>query len=208
MALEPTRSRGRKHSRLGRAALGRRQNAVRRGQFTHLPPWLRTSGLGWSCYTWPRPCRSCRRQTAGRWRRDLAARADFAGDRVLPLMIWYGIEPAVPEDPARAVRLAESSPMLPLVRCIARRLTENLKLVPQPVEQLVTLAGQSDHTERTRRDSRRNGRGPARLAEGADAGERGSRHKKQDSSRVPIPKSAGSPANCRSSSATAGPWQT
>ncbi len=89
---------------------------------------------------------------ADRWSlaEGLAARADFAGDRVLPLMIWYGIEPAVPEDPLRAVRLVESSPMLPLVRCIARRLTENLKLVPQPVEQLVTLAGQVGHTERTR----------------------------------------------------------
>jgi putative membrane-bound dehydrogenase-like protein len=88
---------------------------------------------------------------ADRWKlaEELAARADFAVDRVLPLMIWYGIEPAVPENPARAVRLAESSPMLPLVRCIARRLTENLKLVPQPVEQLVTLAGQPNHTERT-----------------------------------------------------------
>ncbi len=144
---------------------------------------------------------------ADRWSlaEGLAARADFAGDRVLPLMIWYGIEPAVPEDPLRAVRLVESSPMLPLVRCVARRLTENLKLVPQPVERLVTLAGQPESHGANASDSHRNGRGTARLAESADAGDRGSRHKKQDSSRVPIPKSAGSPASCRSSSATAGP---
>jgi putative membrane-bound dehydrogenase-like protein len=89
---------------------------------------------------------------ADRWSlaEGLAARADFAGDRVLPLMIWYGIEPAIPEDPTRAVRLVESSPMLPLVRCVARRLTENLKLVPQPVERLVTVAGQIGNLERTR----------------------------------------------------------
>ncbi len=65
-------------------------------------------------------------------------------------MVWYGIEPAVPEDPARAVRLAESSPMLTLVRCIARRLTENLKLVPQPVDRLVTLAGEPGTRGRSR----------------------------------------------------------
>jgi putative membrane-bound dehydrogenase-like protein len=89
---------------------------------------------------------------ADRWplAEGLAARSDFAGDRVLPLMVWYGIEPAVPEDPARAVRLAESSTMLPLVRCIARRLTENLKLVPQPVDRLVTLAAKTGSAGRSR----------------------------------------------------------
>jgi putative membrane-bound dehydrogenase-like protein len=88
---------------------------------------------------------------ADRWSlaEELAARSDFAADRVLPLMVWYGIEPSVPEDPARAVRLAESSPMLPLVRCIARRLTENVKLVPQPVDRLVTTAGHPDSSGRS-----------------------------------------------------------
>jgi putative membrane-bound dehydrogenase-like protein len=90
--------------------------------------------------------------TADRWSlaERLASRADFAADRVLPLMVWYGIEPAVPEDPVRAVRLAESSSMFPLIRCVARRLTENLKLVPQPVERLVTLAAETGHKERSR----------------------------------------------------------
>jgi putative membrane-bound dehydrogenase-like protein len=89
---------------------------------------------------------------ADRWplAEELAARSDFATDRVLPLMIWYGIEPAVPEDSARAVRMAESSPMVPLVRSITRRLTENVKLSPHPIDQLVTIAGESGKTERTR----------------------------------------------------------
>ena len=145
---------------------------------------------------------------ADRWSlaEGLAARADFAGDRVLPLMIWYGIEPAVPEDPTRAVRLVESSPMLPLVRCVARRLTENLKLVPQPVERLVTV-GRPDRTSWSERERF----SPVWPSPSADGGkrrcrQRGSRHKKKDSSRAPIPKSAGSPASCRSFSVTGEPW--
>jgi putative membrane-bound dehydrogenase-like protein len=80
----------------------------------------------------------------------LAARNDFATDRVLPLMVWYGIEPAVPENPDRAIGLVESSRMLPLVRCVARRLTENLQLSPQPVDKLVALAGRTANALQTR----------------------------------------------------------
>ncbi len=69
---------------------------------------------------------------------------EFAGDRVLPLMIWYGIEPAVVEDlhvPCGWSSRARCS--LWSASCVARRLTENLKLVPHPwqIERLVTLAG-------------------------------------------------------------------
>ncbi|HET6324891.1 MAG TPA: PVC-type heme-binding CxxCH protein, partial [Planctomycetaceae bacterium] len=78
----------------------------------------------------------------------LAARSEFAGDRFLPLMIWYGIEPAVPENPDHALQLAASSRMLPLVRCVARRLTEDLRSSPQPVDRLVTLSSRPDQTER------------------------------------------------------------
>ena len=52
----------------------------------------------------------------------LAARGEFAGDRVLPLMIWYGIESLVPDDPERAAKLLAMC-RLPLVRqYIARRI--------------------------------------------------------------------------------------
>ena len=78
---------------------------------------------------------------------SLSRRAEFATDRVLPLMIWYGIEPAVANRPARAVQIAESSPMLPLVRSIARRLTENIAVAPEPVNQLVELLQNTDSWE-------------------------------------------------------------
>ncbi len=88
---------------------------------------------------------------ADRWplAEELAARGDFAADRVLPLMIWYGIESAVPEDPTRAVRIASSTSMFTVVQYISRRLTENIRLVPKPVDGLVQLAGDSRDAQRT-----------------------------------------------------------
>ena len=78
----------------------------------------------------------------------LVGHVEFADDQVLPLMVWYGIEPAVPENPARALRLAATC-RLPLVtRLISRRLTENLLSSPIHVDQLITLAVQPDYLER------------------------------------------------------------
>lgn len=52
----------------------------------------------------------------------LAGHAEDASDPYLPLMIWYGVEPAVPADPARAARLAGAA-RIPLVRrFVAQRL--------------------------------------------------------------------------------------
>ena len=69
----------------------------------------------------------------------IASHAEFADDPMLPLMLWYGIEGAVPDDPSAAVRLVESSRIPLLNRMIARRLTENLDRVPEPVNSLVTV---------------------------------------------------------------------
>jgi len=80
----------------------------------------------------------------------LAARSEFANDRFLPRMIWYGIETAVAEEPTRAVALARSCSMSLVVRCIARRLTESLRQAPQPVDRLVALAGEPGHPDRSR----------------------------------------------------------
>ncbi|MFN0055072.1 MAG: PVC-type heme-binding CxxCH protein [Planctomycetales bacterium] len=56
----------------------------------------------------------------------LAWREEFADDPVLPLMIWYGLEPAVPRDPGEAVALVETTKMPLLRRHIARRLTSEI----------------------------------------------------------------------------------
>jgi len=63
----------------------------------------------------------------------------FADDPVLPLMVWYGTEPAVVGQAEQAVELASSS-QLPLVRRhIARRLTYEIERQPDAVARLVGL---------------------------------------------------------------------
>jgi putative heme-binding domain-containing protein len=63
---------------------------------------------------------------AARWEiaDGLLSHADDAGDANLPLMYWYAIEPLVPADPARALRMAAKG-RIPLVRqFIARRVVD------------------------------------------------------------------------------------
>jgi len=76
---------------------------------------------------------------ANRWElaANLAVRPEFADDGWLPLMIWYGIEPAVPQSPDKAVDLAQRTQM-PIVRKhIARRLTSEIDRFGGPVDKLV-----------------------------------------------------------------------
>jgi hypothetical protein len=61
---------------------------------------------------------------------ELAANPDNADDQNLPLMIWYGIEPAIATDRERAVALLLKA-KVPLVReYVARRLASAPKQVP------------------------------------------------------------------------------
>jgi len=48
---------------------------------------------------------------AERWRiaEGLVGHAEDAGDHNLPLMVWYGVEPLVPLDPDRALKVAAHS---------------------------------------------------------------------------------------------------
>ncbi|HEY2893263.1 MAG TPA: PVC-type heme-binding CxxCH protein [Pirellulales bacterium] len=74
----------------------------------------------------------------------LCSHAEFASDRMLPLMVWYGIEPAVPRDPARALTLITDT-KIPLLRQYAsRRLTEEIERDPDSVNNLVLLADRSE----------------------------------------------------------------
>ena len=76
----------------------------------------------------------------------LASKQQFAADPVFPLMVWYGVEPAVAEHPTQAVSLAGSS-ALPLLReLIARRITSEIERQPAAIEQLVALLGESGDT--------------------------------------------------------------
>ena len=79
-----------------------------------------------------------------RW--DIAAglvtHAEDADDHNLPKLVWYGIEPLVPENPARAMELAQAS-QLPLVtEYIARRAVDARQL-----EALSQALGQAEGDE-------------------------------------------------------------
>lgn len=76
----------------------------------------------------------------------LAAQSDFANDRMLPLMIWYGIEPSVPRDPAMALMLLSRSQIPLLNECIVRRLTMEIERDPVTVDKLVYRIIHDDQT--------------------------------------------------------------
>ncbi|MGL5097808.1 MAG: PVC-type heme-binding CxxCH protein, partial [Planctomycetia bacterium] len=65
--------------------------------------------------------------------------AEYADDRVLPLMLWYGVEAAVPVEPLKAVGFIESVKMPLVARFVARRLTTDVETAPLPVDQLARL---------------------------------------------------------------------
>ena len=73
--------------------------------------------------------------------RGLALREEDASDPQLPLMLWYGIEPAVTTDPARALDLLSVTRVPQLRAFIARRITSELSQEQSAVSQLVELLG-------------------------------------------------------------------
>ena len=66
----------------------------------------------------------------------LAARAEDAEDPNLPLMLWYGVEPLVAEDPQRAIELAHNSQIPQLRRFIIRRAAAQNETLPAVVSAL------------------------------------------------------------------------
>ncbi len=70
----------------------------------------------------------------------LASRLEDADDPQLPLMIWYGLEPAAAADPQQALALCDE-PIMPLVRRhIARRITSEIDHSPVEASKLVDVA--------------------------------------------------------------------
>jgi putative heme-binding domain-containing protein len=77
----------------------------------------------------------------------LAAHAEFANDRVFPLMVWYAIEPVILQDIARSVELAEVSRLPVVRRLIARRFFQEIQLNPKPAEEISKLLQTPNHSE-------------------------------------------------------------
>ncbi|EAQ81107.1 PVC-type heme-binding CxxCH protein [Blastopirellula marina] len=77
-----------------------------------------------------------------RWEitQQLAQRDEYATDAVLPLMIWYGIEPAITRDSTQALALLEKSKIPLLTELVARRMTLEIERNPGAVDQMLALA--------------------------------------------------------------------
>ena len=69
----------------------------------------------------------------------LASRSEFANDRVFPLMVWYGLEPAVLEAPDQAAALARDTRIPKLAGFIARRLFEDRSAKPAVIDRIVDV---------------------------------------------------------------------
>lgn len=69
----------------------------------------------------------------------LAQREEDANDRQQPLMIWYGIEPAVAADPMKGVEFIASAKIPTVRRLVARRIAEDIEKNPTAVDALVAL---------------------------------------------------------------------
>ena len=71
---------------------------------------------------------------------QLSSKSQFAEDPVLPLMIWYGIEPALPAGSASAIEMVRSTRIGRLRRLLARRITSDLTGRPDLVNELLKVA--------------------------------------------------------------------
>jgi putative membrane-bound dehydrogenase-like protein len=69
----------------------------------------------------------------------LAKHAEDANDRQQPLMIWYGIEPAVAADPMKGVELIKEAKLPTVRRLVTRRIAEMIEAKPEAVDALVAL---------------------------------------------------------------------
>ena len=70
----------------------------------------------------------------------LAAHGEDANDKQQPLMIWYGIEPAVMAHPDKAIELVLSSKIPTVRRLITRRLAEEIEKTPEHIDNLLAAA--------------------------------------------------------------------
>ncbi|RLS51957.1 MAG: dehydrogenase [Planctomycetota bacterium] len=74
----------------------------------------------------------------------ICAHPVFASDPTLPLMVWYGIEPVVANDPAAALKLAAETKFPKVRQFIARRLVSTPSIRKSSLDQLAKLLSSGD----------------------------------------------------------------
>jgi len=80
--------------------------------------------------------------------KNLCTHGEDATDANLPLMIWYGIVDAVPEDPEEALSLAEETEISRIREFIARRLASEQAQNPSLLEDLIALLMETEVPEK------------------------------------------------------------
>lgn len=74
---------------------------------------------------------------------------EFASDNVLPLMVWYGLEPVVVNDPSAALRLAAETKFPKLRQFIARRLVSAPAVRSRSLDELTKILLKADTAARS-----------------------------------------------------------
>jgi putative membrane-bound dehydrogenase-like protein len=74
----------------------------------------------------------------------ISSHAEFATDPTLPLMVWYGIEPVIVNDPAAALKLASETKFPKVRQFIARRLVSTPSIRKTSLDQLAKLLSSGD----------------------------------------------------------------
>ncbi len=75
---------------------------------------------------------------------EISQHDQFATDPTLPLMVWYGIEPVVVNDPAAALKLAAETKFPKVRQFIARRLVSTPSIRKTSLDQLAKLLATGD----------------------------------------------------------------
>jgi len=79
---------------------------------------------------------------------SLTQQPQFASDTTLPLMVWYGVEPAIVNSPALAVALIEDTQFPKLRTFIARRLVSSPAVRAESLDLLAVMLLKADSTVR------------------------------------------------------------
>jgi putative membrane-bound dehydrogenase-like protein len=89
---------------------------------------------------------------ADRWAvaSHLVSHAEFANDRVYPLMVWYGIESAVPQSPTDAANLIAKCKLPKVTQFISRRLGDASIARPTAAVPLLATAAKDSISAETR----------------------------------------------------------
>ena len=73
----------------------------------------------------------------------LVTKTEFSQDRMFPNMLWYGIEPAIPQSSSLALSLLKLSSIPLLTENIARRITLDIDSRPDEVKEMLLEANQN-----------------------------------------------------------------